>query len=457
MRKNNLGGLLAAGVLLACSAQPSHAGIQGDLNKFFDQMGDGGANVTQAAAWQGQSAGYLTGGNLFMRMPVRNIQLISVTLPDIKSGCGGIDAYLGSFSFINTDQLKMMGKQILSNAVGYAFDLGLETVCPQCKAIKDNLQNMLTSINNMNISTCQAAQSIVGGLWPKTQEASKKICQDIGGQHDMFSDWAASRQGCGVGDETDKVFSKATPEEKKRIPRSRNLTWSTFEKINQFISDDRELKELVMSMVGTVIYDEKGNPTFLAPRGGSEALFNTLLSGGTAKIYRCNDNSECLKPSASEFTLSPDKGMTSRVRNIIQEVFRKSRSDASLTNEEKALVASTRVKVLRYTIDSASLGLDATVVTSLSEYIAADMVMTYINGLLDVAETAASGTLNTEDENARFRENLLSVRNQLGQRVQRIQVQQNGVMELEQNLGYMRQQLSSSLTDKTLSNYEFGG
>ncbi len=38
-----------------------------------------------------------------------------------------------------------------------------------------------------------------------------------------------------------------------------------------------------MSMVGTVIYDEKGNPTFLAPRGGSEALFNTLLSGGTAK------------------------------------------------------------------------------------------------------------------------------------------------------------------------------
>ncbi len=149
--------------------------------------------------------------------------------------------------------------------------------------------------------------------------------------------------------------------------------------------------------------------------------------------------------------------MTSRVRNIIQEVFRKSRSDASLTQEEKALVASTRVKVLRYTIDSASLGLDATVVTSLSEYIAADMVMTYINGLLDVAETAASGTLNTEDENARFRENLLSVRNQLGQRVQRIQVQQNGVMELEQNLGYMRQQLSSSLTDKTLSNYEFGG
>lgn len=91
------------------------------------------------------------------------------------------------------------------------------------------------------------------------------------------------------------------------------------------------------------------------------------------------------------------------------------------------------------------------------EDIAADMVMTYINGLLDVAETAASGTLNTEDENTRFRENLMSVRSQLGQRVSRIQVQQNGVMELEQNLSYMRQQLSSGLSDKVMSNYEFGG
>lgn len=51
----------------------------------------------------------------------------------------------------------------------------------------------------MNISTCQAAQSIVGGLWPKTQAASSQICQDLGTKHDVFSDWAASRQGCGVG------------------------------------------------------------------------------------------------------------------------------------------------------------------------------------------------------------------------------------------------------------------
>ncbi|MDF7630758.1 conjugal transfer protein TraH [Erwiniaceae bacterium L1_55_4] len=446
---------LSLGLLL--SSAGASADVQNDINKFFNDMGGGGGNYTQAAAWQGQSAGYLTGGNLFIRTPVRNIQLISVTLPDIKSGCGGIDAYLGSFSFINSDSIKIMGKQILSNAAGYAFDLGLETICPQCKAVKDYLQKLAADTNNMNISTCQAAQSIVGGLWPKTQAASAQICQDLGTKHDVFSDWAASRQGCGVGGETSSVFDKATDDEKKRIPRNRNLTWDTFTKLNQFFSNDRALKEFIMSMVGTVIYDANGNPTFLQPRGGSESMFNTLLNGGTEKIYRCNDNDTCLSPTIADLTLSEDEGMTGRVRDILNDIFDKSRSDTALTDTERALISSTRVRILRYTIDSASVGMDQSVVSSLAEYIAADMVMSYINGLIDVAASGAAGTLDTEEENKHFRENLRQVRNELSQRVSRIQVQQNGLAEYDRSLSETRQQLSSSVSDSVLSNYQFGG
>ncbi|WP_165451358.1 conjugal transfer protein TraH [Klebsiella variicola] len=217
------------------------------------------------------------------------------------------------------------------------------------------------------------------------------------------------------------------------------------------------MKELIMSLVGTVIYDDKGNPTFLAPRGGSDSIFDTLLNGGTAKIYHCNDNTDCLKPSAAEFTLSSSQGMTNRVRTMLQSIFAKGRTDTKLTDNEKALISSTRVKILRYAIDSASLGMDDSVLTSLSEYIASDMVMSYIGGLIDLAESSSSGTLNTEDENARFRENLLSVRSQLGQRVSRIQVQQNGLIEFDNNLNQMRQQLSSNMSDKVLSNYDYGG
>lgn len=455
MTKFREAAVLWGSLMAVCSGV--HADVQTDINKFFNDMGGGGANVTKAAAWQGQSAGYLTGGNLFVRTPVRNIQLISVTLPDIKSGCGGIDAYLGSFSFINGDAIKVMGKQIMSNAVGYAFDLGLETICPQCKSVKDYLQKLSSDVNNMNISTCQAAQSIVGGLWPKTQAASQQICQDLGNKHDVFSDWASSRQGCGVGGQNNNVYNKATEEEKKRIPRNRNLTWDTFSKLNQFFSNDRALKEFVMSMVGTVIYDAQGNPTFLQPRGGSESMFNTLLNGGTEKIYRCNDTTACLKPTISNLTLTEAQGMTGRVRDILNDIFEKSRNDSALTDNEKALISSTRVRILRYTIDSASVGMDSSVVSSLAEYIAADMVMSYINGLLDVAATSAAGSLDTDEENKHFRENLRQVRNELSARVARIQVQQSGLAEYDRSLAETRQQLSSSVSDNILSNYQFGG
>ena len=53
---------------------------------------------------------------LYARTQVKNVQLISMTLPDINAGCGGIDAYLGSFSFINGEQLQRFVKQIMSNA-----------------------------------------------------------------------------------------------------------------------------------------------------------------------------------------------------------------------------------------------------------------------------------------------------------------------------------------------------
>ena len=69
------------------------ADVNSDMNQFFNKLGFA-SNVTQAGVWQGQAAGYAYGGSLYARTQVKNIQLISMTLPDINAGCGGIDAYL---------------------------------------------------------------------------------------------------------------------------------------------------------------------------------------------------------------------------------------------------------------------------------------------------------------------------------------------------------------------------
>jgi conjugative transfer pilus assembly protein TraH len=92
------------GMLLGLSFTAA-ADVNGDMNNFFNKLGFA-SNTSQPQVWQGQAAGYASGGSLYARTQVKTIQLVSMTLPDINAGCGGIDAYLGSFSFINSEQLQ---------------------------------------------------------------------------------------------------------------------------------------------------------------------------------------------------------------------------------------------------------------------------------------------------------------------------------------------------------------
>ena len=93
--------LLALLMSLSCSL---HAGGLGDaMNSFWDDSSFN-SNITNPSAYQGQSATYYNAGSLFARTNIKNIQLAAITLPSVSAGCGGIDAFMGGFSHINSDQ-----------------------------------------------------------------------------------------------------------------------------------------------------------------------------------------------------------------------------------------------------------------------------------------------------------------------------------------------------------------
>lgn len=430
----------------------SFASVNDDLNKFFNQIG-GGANYSSGQIIKAQSAGYLVGGSFYARVPVRNIQLISLTLPDIKAGCGGIDAYLGAFSFINSDQLKAMAKQILSNAVGYAFDLALETLMPQVKSVKDFLMKLANDVNNLNVSTCQAAQGIIGGLIPKSLAQSYDLCQKLGTENNVFADWAKARQGCGVGGRTDDVLNNPKSDiQKKQTPRNKNITWQSFNRINQVVSNDRELKELMMTIVGTVVYDKKGNMTVLPSLGANDNLINTLLYGGSTTMYRCNDTSECLSPKKSDVTINQKNALVSKVNETLSSIFDKVETDTKLTSKEEQLILGTRVPLLAYVKDLAMLKMDKSSLLSLSEYISLDFAIGYIDGLIQTTEIASANTLTSEEESKRFQDNLNSVRERLGQSLSKVQIQQDAYIAKMKELDVIRKGLSSEVMQNIQSN-----
>lgn len=182
-------------LLLACHltvAAPAQAGVNAELNSFFNQMG-GAANVTGPSAYQGQSAGYYTGGSLWTRFPQGAVNPINLQLPNVKAGCGGIDLFGGSFSFINSDELIALLKATASNALGFAFMLAIKSISPQIASTLEDLSQKVQQLNQFNMNSCEMAQNLVAGLWGKQAGREAEICKYIGNSQGIFSDWAKSR------------------------------------------------------------------------------------------------------------------------------------------------------------------------------------------------------------------------------------------------------------------------
>ncbi|QHP82807.1 MULTISPECIES: conjugal transfer pilus assembly protein TraH [Pectobacterium] len=430
------------------------ADVNSDLNGFFGSLGYSG-NVTQAQAWQGQAAGYFTGGSVYLRNPVKNVQLISMQLPSLNAGCGGIDAYLGSFSMISGEEIQRFAKQIMSNAAGYAFDLALQTMVPELKQAKDFLQKLASDVNSMNMSSCQAAQGIIGGLWPVTQVSQQKICQDIAGETNMFADWAASRQGCTVGGRGNSVTDRASDKQKDQVLKNKNLIWDALS-VNHLFDSNRQLKELVMSTVGSIIFNKDGNVTILTPLVDNRDLVKILMRGGSAKIYGCDENTLCLGPGVVDVSIAESNALVTLVKNLMLSIQSKLTDDTPLTAQEKGFINTTSVPVLKYLTNAQSMGMSATYLIQVSDFIAQDLMIQYLQELVKQASLSLSAKNFPEEAASKLRDNVIHAQGLLADMKLQSAADQNALDGIDRNMQYLQQQVSTIVSGSYQSNYHWG-
>ena len=156
--RNAAAGAALAGAL-ALGAAPAEADVLSEMGRFWQGAA---VNTTGPTAFHGQASGHWTLGNLYLRSPVRSEQIATVNLPSFRAGCGGIDAFAGAFSFINSDQLVAFGRAVAQNAVGFAFELALETISPVIAETMAKLRALSTWMNNQNMNSCETAQGAGG-------------------------------------------------------------------------------------------------------------------------------------------------------------------------------------------------------------------------------------------------------------------------------------------------------
>jgi conjugative transfer pilus assembly protein TraH len=394
---------IALVILLSFISFSSFADVNSDLNQFFDGLGMV-SNTTAPHAYQGQQAGYYSGGSLYARNTVRNVQLVQVDLPSFRSGCGGIDVFAGGFSFVNNNEIVNMMRNVMNNAKAYAFKLTLAEVTPLIKNVLSDIQDIANKANQMNMNSCETAESLVGGVWPKTRASQQQVCQDVGASTGIFKDWAEARQGCTSDDlsynfDSTMQAGSLNPLYKNLILDNGNIVWKALQ-ANHLVSGDDQFAELLMSLSGSIIIKKIGagksatnHFEILASLATDHSLFKAILYGGHAKIYQCDETTQCLNPLQDKqtITIKSESAFVARVAQLLRSIGLKIIHDDPLTEQEKGLIQSTRIPIYKILNVQAAYQKDPNIldVESYADVIAADILFQYLQENLELVRASS--------------------------------------------------------------------
>ena len=167
--------VLALGSLLA---PPARADLNTEAQQMFNDLGAIG-NVTAPGAFRGQTMNTYTGGSLMLRSPNKVYQLATIQFPYVRAGCGGIDAFGGSFSHVSSQEFKNILKNVTSALPGVAFQLALSSVSPLLGEKVQWIKSLETFINNARINSCETAQALVRGAANQAGFDANASCRRI--------------------------------------------------------------------------------------------------------------------------------------------------------------------------------------------------------------------------------------------------------------------------------------
>ena len=397
------GVVCAAIVAVVLAAAPADADVLSEMGEFWRGAA---VNTTGPTAFDGQASGHWTLGNLYLRAPVRSETVATVNLPSFRAGCGGIDAFAGAFSFINSDQLIAFGRAVAQNAAGFAFELALETISPVIAETMAKLRALAQWVNSQNLNSCETAQALVGAAWSKNDRASASICAAIGTSQGIFSDYAAAKHGCGAEGRRNSTLAAASGPMADQVPVNVNYAWKAV-RASSFLASDNDLAEFAMSVSGTVIVtapvsdgDDAGpRVRILEPLALDRRVTEILMEGGgDLPVYRCDTTDACLNPTLGRVAVPADRGFRSRVAALLRRLAEAVRTDTAPPAEALGLVNLTTLPVYRV-INAAAAYRGAVIdqeIDALAEAVALDVLQVWIADLHRAIEERA-GTLDIAD------------------------------------------------------------
>ena len=434
----------------------ARADVSGQMNSFFNDAG-GAANVTGPTAYQGQSAGYYSMGNVWTRFPQKSVQPFNLQLPSARAGCGGIDLFSGSFSFINASEMVALLKATANNALGFAFKLAIDSVSPEIGKVMGEMSQAAQQMNQMNISSCEAAQGLVGSVWPKMAGARSTICAAVGNSQGKFSDWARSRQQCGAGGEQDATLAaNSDPKMADHIPLApRNYTWEAIKRSNKFGAFDKGFSEYLMTVVGTIVTNpaatDGASIRYFGPAEDAvvTALLDGTQTGNSVKVLACDTSDQCLNPVETPLTIQTRDGLRSRVLGMIQSMNTKIHTDTALSASEQQLLNMTSIPLYKILAVQAMAhqNFGDGEVSALAEIVSVNLLSAMIENMLDRVSQAQVNFQPADQETAKtWRDQLADARVKYARRDMNLKTELNNTIAVVNRSVMLESTLQNTLS-----------
>ena len=367
------------------------------------------SNTTKAAISREQEAGHLTGGSVVIKTPANpGLQLLHVQAPSCRMGglpCGAQFEILGGgVSLVSSGELFSHMEGLVKNAAIYGVMMLVKTLCPQCEDVMSWVDAKADWINQMAKTDCEDMQKMVDGMASKiasSSRANRQADMVLGGdKKDAAAISTASKK------DTGKDITKNL-ELESQLGDNFNLVWKALAKKAGSTQGGTDLKELLMSISGTVIgvHDKKsGKRTIIHKKSllSKDLIKDFIGIGGSGsnklKLYVCSEKEKCLKPEIKEQEIKEKKKgeklvlfdhISFLLESIVKKVYM---NEGELNPEEETLVSLSSLPLInKIEMDLGMYANKQNVAANQQEFIEAlcfDVVTSYLATLLQEVQAA---------------------------------------------------------------------
>jgi len=319
----------------------THAGTW--VDNWFDNattVTTGGPGMIHSSSRDYYSAGY---GSIRWQTSVD--YPISIGMPQVRFGCGGVDIFLGSMDLMNFDYLVSRLKNIMYSAGAFAFQYALSRLNPKANQILQALDSTANFLNNLQLDECRAGKAIAMKIMsPFSPEAAsdlgtqKALLEQVlgieGSWEEVKKKW---EQALGSG----KTSSTATQTDINRALAGCPAELTTIANDRYFL-EHLAKKGLILSnfvplvrgLLGDIYVDSKSGHTFYV-EPCPQKVWGIVQAVSSGDIQKCSSVSN-MKCSCSNFTEGKDlktkvRGYLAQYLNNLYTGKRPGKNDKSVT------------------------------------------------------------------------------------------------------------------------------